>query len=95
MDYKPGEHPLADILVYRAETYGLETDIQIRAIRDYIGQDATVTWWEKEIGRDGSSDLALQKAGAKLEELQAAERRGKGIAEIYRMADYPKRISEK
>jgi hypothetical protein len=90
MDYKPGEHPLADILNYRIETYGVEADIYIRAIWDYIGPDATFAWWEKEIGRDGNSDLALQKAGTTLDELQAAERRGKGVAENLSNEGLPK-----
>ena len=47
MDYGPGEHPLADILVHRISTYGDEADVYIRAIRDHIGVDETFAWWKK------------------------------------------------
>jgi hypothetical protein len=95
MDYKPGEHPLADVLVHYVKTYGDEADIYLRAISDYIGVDATYAWWEKEVGRDGDSALAIRKSSQKLDELQDAERRQTAIPAIYRMRGYQASEDEK
>ncbi len=66
---KPGDHPLTDLFVHKAEVYGPEADALIRKLAALCSQRELDEWWEKEIGWSDDRDLALRKARLRYEEL--------------------------
>jgi hypothetical protein len=69
MNGKQGDHPLTDILGYKIEVYGAETDDLIRKIARLCSQRELDTWWEREVHWSQDRDLVLRKARACYEEL--------------------------
>lgn len=71
---KPGDHPLTDIFVHKAEVYGREADDLIRKIAALSSRNELDEWWEKEIGWTHDCALVLRKAQARYEELMRRAR---------------------
>jgi hypothetical protein len=66
---KPGDHPLTDIFVHKAEVYGPEADELIRKIAALCSQKELDEWWDREIGWIKDRPSILQKAQARYDEL--------------------------
>ena len=67
---KPGDHPLTDLLQWKHEVYGSETDELIRKISSLSSNRELDEWWEKEIGWECNPKKALKKAKIFNEALQ-------------------------
>lgn len=81
---KAGDHPLTDILNYRLEVYGTETDELIRKIADLCSRRELDEWWEREIGWSNERDrvAAFQKAKARFEQLLSRARENRWENEV-------------
>ena len=73
---KPGDHPLTDIFVHKAEVYGREADDLIRKIAALSNRNELDQWWEKEIGWTNDRALVLRKAQTRYAELSRRAREG-------------------
>jgi hypothetical protein len=69
MNGKPGDHPLTDILHYKLQVYGEETDSLIRRVAALCSSNELYTWWDQEIGWGGDAARARQKSRARYDEL--------------------------
>lgn len=69
MNGKPGDHPLTDILAYKHDVYGRETDELIRKIAALCSPRELDDWWSREIAWSTDSEFVLRKAGARHREL--------------------------
>jgi len=74
---KPGDHPLTDIFVHKAEVYGPEADELIRKIAGLCSRNELDNWWEKEIGWSSDRASILRKAQARYNELLKRAREGR------------------
>ena len=66
---KPGDHPLSDIFVHKAEVYGPEADELIRKIEGLCSPKELDEWWDREIGWTKDRPSILLKAQARYDEL--------------------------
>jgi hypothetical protein len=66
---KPGDHPLTDLFVHKAEVYGPEADELIRKISMLCSRNELDAWWEKEIGWSNDGASILRKAQVRYDEL--------------------------
>lgn len=69
MNGKPGDHPLTDLLAYRQEVYGRETDELIRRIAALCSPRELGEWWDREIAWSKDLELVSRKARARHAEL--------------------------
>ena len=70
----PGDHPLTDVIEYNLKVYGSEADNLLRKLESLMSSQELWEWWEKEIGWECESEIALFKIK---EKLTFAEQRAK------------------